>query len=110
MERWCETNAIGSLHGRCRVHRAEILRLRGRCEEAEIEVSAACEELRPYLRRELGWPLTELGHSTSSPRETATPPPRPASPTPSAIAAALLVTTRASSAPVSATRCSSAAR
>jgi hypothetical protein len=29
MERWCETNAIGSLHGRCRVHRAEILRLRG---------------------------------------------------------------------------------
>ena len=29
MERWCQTNAIGSLHGRCRVHRAEILRLRG---------------------------------------------------------------------------------
>ena len=29
MERWSETNAIGSLHGRCRVHRAEILRLRG---------------------------------------------------------------------------------
>jgi hypothetical protein len=26
MERWCETNAIGSLHVRCRVHRAEILR------------------------------------------------------------------------------------
>ena len=24
MERWCETNAIGSLHGRCRVHLAEI--------------------------------------------------------------------------------------
>ena len=35
MERWCQTNAIGSLHGRCRVHRAEILRLRGSCEEAE---------------------------------------------------------------------------
>ena len=34
MERWCETNAIGSLHGRCRVHRAEILRLRGSCSEA----------------------------------------------------------------------------
>ena len=61
MERWCKTNAIGSLHGRCRVHRAEILRLRGSCDEAEKEVLAACEELRPYLRRELGWPLTELG-------------------------------------------------
>lgn len=29
MERWCGANAIGSLRGRCRVHRAEILRLRG---------------------------------------------------------------------------------
>jgi tetratricopeptide (TPR) repeat protein len=61
MERWSETNAIGSLHGRCRVHRAEILRLRGSCREAEHEALVACEELRPYLRRELGWPLTELG-------------------------------------------------
>src|SRR5215218_2449848 len=49
MERWCQTNAIGSLHGRCRVHRAEILRLRGACDEAEREVQAACDELRPYL-------------------------------------------------------------
>ena len=61
MERWCETNAIGSLHGRCRVHRAEILRLRGSCNEAERQALVACEELRPYLRRELGWPLNELG-------------------------------------------------
>jgi tetratricopeptide (TPR) repeat protein len=61
MERWCRTNAIGSLHGRCRVHRAEILRLRGSCNAAEEEALLACEELRPYLRRELGWPLNELG-------------------------------------------------
>jgi tetratricopeptide (TPR) repeat protein len=61
MERWCKTNAIGSLHGRCRVHRAEILRLRGACDEAEREALMACEELRPYLRREMGWPLSELG-------------------------------------------------
>ncbi len=61
MERWCETNAIGSLRGRCRVHRAEILRLRGSCNEAEGQALMACEELRPYLRRELGWPLYELG-------------------------------------------------
>ena len=61
MERWCETNAIGSLRGRCRVHRAEILRLRGSCHEAERQALMACEELRPHLRRELGWPLNELG-------------------------------------------------
>ncbi|WP_278314127.1 hypothetical protein [Lolliginicoccus levis] len=62
MERWCAASATGSLHGRCRVHRAEILRLRGEYEQAEAEVLAACQELRPVLRRELGWPLVELGH------------------------------------------------
>lgn len=61
MERWHHAQPVGSLHGRCRVHRAEILRLRGCCGEAEKEALLACEELRPYLRRELGWPLTELG-------------------------------------------------
>jgi tetratricopeptide (TPR) repeat protein len=61
MERWSRQGAIGSLHGRCRVHRAEILRLRGSWDEAEKEALAACDELRPYLRRELGWPLSEIG-------------------------------------------------
>jgi tetratricopeptide (TPR) repeat protein len=61
MERWRQGQPVGSIHGRCRVHRAEILRLRGSCVEAEHEALAACEELRPYLRREFGWPLTELG-------------------------------------------------
>jgi tetratricopeptide (TPR) repeat protein len=66
-EQWTEAyvrwtpRAQGSLGGRCRVHRAEILRLRGALAEAEAEAMAACEELRPFLRRELGWPLTELG-------------------------------------------------
>jgi tetratricopeptide (TPR) repeat protein len=61
MERWHHGQPVGSIHGRCRVHRAEILRLRGSSIEAEKEALLACEELRPYLRRELGWPLTELG-------------------------------------------------
>src|SRR5215213_3451162 len=61
MERWRHGRAVGSIHGRCRVHRAEILRLRGSSDEAEREALLACEELRPYLRREFGWPLTELG-------------------------------------------------
>ncbi len=61
MERWRQGQPVGSIHGRCRVHRAEILRLRGSWIEAEKEALLACEELRPYLRREFGWPLTELG-------------------------------------------------
>ena len=61
MEGWSASRATGSMHGRCRIHRAEILRLRGSLRDAEAEALAACEELRPYLRRELGWPLTELG-------------------------------------------------
>jgi hypothetical protein len=62
MERWGAGHAFGSLGGRCRVHRAEILRLRGQIEAAEAEASRACEELRPWMRREFGWPLTELGN------------------------------------------------
>src|SRR5215207_3603206 len=61
MERWRQGRSVGSIHGRCRVHRAEILRLRGSSDEAEREALLACDELRPYLRREFGWPLTELG-------------------------------------------------
>lgn len=51
----------GGINGRCRVHRAELLRLHGHCDEAEQEAMHACEELRPWMRREFGWPLTELG-------------------------------------------------
>jgi ATP/maltotriose-dependent transcriptional regulator MalT len=61
MERWCHGHSMGSVQGRCRVHRAEILRLRGSYDEAEDEALAACEELEPILRREFGWPLSELG-------------------------------------------------
>ncbi len=61
MERWRHGVAFGGIHGRCRVHRAELLRLRGTCEEAEAEALTALEELRPWMRREFGWPLTELG-------------------------------------------------
>ncbi|UZD66735.1 hypothetical protein [Marinobacter sp. AN1] len=63
MERWRQGAAFGGLNGRCRVHRAEIMRLRGPCDAAEQEALQACEELRPWMRREFGWPLTELGNS-----------------------------------------------
>jgi tetratricopeptide (TPR) repeat protein len=62
MDRWRHDAAIGGISGRCRVHRAEILRISGPCEEAEAEALAACDELRPWMRREFGWPLVELGN------------------------------------------------
>lgn len=62
MERWCQQHReLGGVHGRCRLHRAEMLRLRGSFVESEREAMRACDELRPFLRREFGWPLTELG-------------------------------------------------
>lgn len=62
MERWRHGAAIGGLNGRCRVHRAEILRIAGPCDLAEEEALGACAELRPWMRREFGWPLVELGN------------------------------------------------
>lgn len=62
MEQWRHGAAIGGISGRCRVHRAEILRISGPCDLAETEALGACEELRPWMRREFGWPLVELGN------------------------------------------------
>ena len=61
MEQWRHGAAIGSINGRCRVHRAEMLRMSGPCDAAEEEALGACDELRPWMRREFGWPLVELG-------------------------------------------------
>ncbi|MCZ7686016.1 MAG: protein kinase [Sandaracinaceae bacterium] len=46
--RWCERKSITGFPGICRVHRAEILRLRGRFDEAEREAIQASEELRAF--------------------------------------------------------------
>lgn len=62
MDRWRHGPAFGATHGRCRVHRAELLRISGPADAAEDEAIAACAELRPWMRRELGWPLVELGN------------------------------------------------
>lgn len=62
MDRWRHGPAFGATHGRCRVHRAELLRISGPGADAEEEALAACDELRPWMRREFGWPLVELGN------------------------------------------------
>lgn len=62
MHLWRHGGGIGAIGGRCRVHRAEILRMSGPCDAAEAEALGACDELRPWMRREFGWPLVELGN------------------------------------------------
>jgi len=62
MERWRHGAALFGINRRCRVHRAEILRVSGPCDEAEAEALGARDELRPWMRREFGWPLVELGN------------------------------------------------
>lgn len=43
--RWCERQSITGFPGICRVHRAEIMRLRGWWSEAEQDARTACTEL-----------------------------------------------------------------
>ena len=61
MEQWTADRPLGPFQGVCRVHRAEILRLRGAWHEAEREARRACEEVRPFAGTVTGWPLSELG-------------------------------------------------
>lgn len=46
--RWCERQAIAGFPGMCRVHRSDVMRLRGTWHEAEQEARRACEELREF--------------------------------------------------------------
>ena len=43
--RWCERSSVPAFPGVCRVHKAELLRLRGSLAKAEEEARMACEEL-----------------------------------------------------------------
>jgi class 3 adenylate cyclase len=61
METFCAENSVGSFHGRCRVHRAEIERLRGNLRRAEAQAKQAATELGPYSRYWEGWAFSELG-------------------------------------------------
>jgi class 3 adenylate cyclase len=55
--RWCDRLDVSGFPGACRVHRAEILRLRGDLEGAEQVALAACEELHDFERS-----ITAAGH------------------------------------------------
>jgi tetratricopeptide (TPR) repeat protein len=46
--RWCERTSVSGFPGICRVHRAEILRLRGAWIDAQAEAIRASDELREF--------------------------------------------------------------
>jgi class 3 adenylate cyclase len=59
--RWCERRSITGFPGICRVHRAEMLRLRGAWERAGAEAATACEELPGYNPLQAGAAFREVG-------------------------------------------------
>jgi class 3 adenylate cyclase len=48
--RWCDRLEVTGFPGACRIHRAEIMRLRGDLVGAERQAQEACEELHDYER------------------------------------------------------------
>jgi class 3 adenylate cyclase len=61
-ERWMHRQIVGGYPGICRVHRAELKRLRGLWSEAEQEARLACEELERFgLLDGVGYAQYEVG-------------------------------------------------
>jgi tetratricopeptide (TPR) repeat protein len=59
--RWCNRQAINGFPGVCRVHRAEIMRLRGAFAEAELEARTATVELASFNLMFTALAFRELG-------------------------------------------------
>lgn len=55
--RWCDRLDVSGFPGACRIHRAEVMRLRGDWPAAEAQAIAACEELHDFDRN-----ITAGGH------------------------------------------------
>jgi class 3 adenylate cyclase len=60
-KRWCERQSINGFPGICRVHRAEIMRLRGAFSDAEAEAVMATEELGTFNIAIASYAFKELG-------------------------------------------------
>jgi class 3 adenylate cyclase len=59
-KRWCERQSIAGFPGVCRIHRAEIMRLRGAWADAERDVEMATEELAVFSPLMAGEAFAEL--------------------------------------------------
>ncbi len=55
--KWCDRLDVTGFPGACRIHRAEVMRLRGDWPAAEAQAVAACEELYDFDRK-----ITASGH------------------------------------------------
>jgi tetratricopeptide (TPR) repeat protein len=60
-ERWCRRRSINGFPGVCRLHRAQIHKLRGMWREAEAEALLACRELPSWFPLDLGRAMSEIG-------------------------------------------------
>jgi class 3 adenylate cyclase len=59
--RWCDRLDVTGFPGACRIHRAEIMRLRGDLVGAEKQAVAACEELHDFERSITAGGYYEIG-------------------------------------------------
>ena len=59
--RWCDRLDVTGFPGACRLHRAEMMRLRGDWPEAEAQAVAACEELHDFERQITAGGYYEIG-------------------------------------------------
>ena len=59
--RWCDRLDVTGFPGACRIHRAEIMRLRGDWPAAEEQAIAACEELQDFDRYITAGGFYEIG-------------------------------------------------
>ena len=59
--RWCDRLDVTGFPGACRIHRAEIMRMRGEWPQAEKQAIAACEELYDFDRHITAGGYYEIG-------------------------------------------------
>ncbi len=60
-ERWCQHHTESAFPGICRVHRAELMRLRGSWSDAETECLRAAQELQGFYHIAAGEAFYEIG-------------------------------------------------
>jgi class 3 adenylate cyclase len=61
VERWCRRQSINGFPGLCRVHRAQLMKLRGLWREAEAQALLAVQELAAWFPLSIGEAMAAIG-------------------------------------------------